>query len=76
VLTQAWAGETMMVMTMSKADMPFIKTKDINTKEQLEKQGFVLLSSEPDGTFIFLNDSIQRFRGSTKKMVFTDVMGF
>lgn len=61
---------------MNKKDMPFIKTKDKNTKEQLEKQGFVLVASEPDGTFTFINDAPQRFVGSTKKMVFTDILGF
>ena len=69
-------GATVMVKTMSKMDMPFIKTKDKNTKEQLEKQGFVCVASEPDGTFTFINDGAQRFQGSTKKMVFTDILGF
>lgn len=50
---------------------PFIKTKDLKTKEELEKQGFILLT-EQNGVFTFVNDGVQRFEGNTKKVAFSD----
>lgn len=50
----------------------FIKTKDIETKEQLENEGFTLLSSE-GGVYTFLNDSHLRFSDS-KKYITTNTL--
>lgn len=53
-------------------NMNFIKTKDIETKEQLEKEGFTLLSSD-GGVYTFLNDSHLRF-SDNKKIVTTNTL--
>lgn len=50
----------------------FIKTKDIETKEQLEKEGFTFLSYD-SGVYTFLNDSHLRF-SDNKKIVTTNTL--
>ena len=59
-------------MTATKNNVkPFVKTKDLHTKEELEKQGLILLS-EQNGVFTFVNDGVQQFSGNSHKVVFTD----
>ena len=64
-----------MVIEMTNNTKPFIKTRDKNTKEQLQKLGFILLT-EQDGVFTFINDGTQQFSGNTNKVVFTDKLDF
>ena len=51
----------------------FIRTKDVDTKNLLIKEGFKLIS-ENQGVYTFLNDSLKRFSGETKKLTYTNIL--
>lgn len=51
----------------------FIKTKDVETKNLLLKEGFKLIS-ENQGVYTFLNDSLKRFSGENKKIIYTNIL--
>lgn len=53
--------------------MNFIKTKDIDTKNQLEKLGYTLLSFD-NGVYTFLNDVDVLAFSDEKKCVYTNAI--
>lgn len=52
--------------------MNFIRTKDIDTKNLLIKEGFTLVS-EQSGIYTFLNDSNLRF-AEKEKFTYTNIL--
>ena len=51
----------------------FIKTKDVETKNLLIKEGFKLIS-ENQGVYTFLNDTLKRFSDDKHKITYTNIL--
>lgn len=51
----------------------FIKTKDVETKNLLIKEGFKLIS-ENQGVYTFLNDTLKRFSDDNHKITYTNIL--